>query len=95
MIINQANSPCLVTVPVTAIVNVTVIQIHARIHRCWRVVCNCGVAIREGNDVIKIDKCGGVPVVQQLSPEPLNGRVRVKRRNLGGSTEFRVSSFID
>ena len=33
-------------------------QIHARTHKCWRVSCNCGIVVKEGDDVISINYCG-------------------------------------
>ena len=33
-------------------------SIHARTHRCWRVSCNCGVVVKEGEDVITVNYCG-------------------------------------
>ena len=52
------------------------------------------MAIRENNDVVKIDGCNGAPQAVQLSNEAINGRVRVKRENKGGYTEFRVRDIV-
>ncbi|XP_020631665.1 von Willebrand factor D and EGF domain-containing protein-like [Orbicella faveolata] len=70
-------------------------EVHARIWPCWRVVCNCGVAIRENNDVVTIDMCNGAwrrtsPRVVQKSPRPLGNRMRIRRYGSGQSTRFKV-----
>ena len=37
-------------------------EVHVRTWKCAAVTCNCGVAAREGNDVIVVDMCkDGVP----------------------------------
>jgi len=33
-------------------------SVHARTHECWRVSCNCGVVVKEGQDVISVNYCG-------------------------------------
>ncbi|XP_078683796.1 von Willebrand factor D and EGF domain-containing protein-like isoform X2 [Branchiostoma floridae x Branchiostoma belcheri] len=69
-------------------------EVHSRVWRCWAVSCNCGVAVREGDDVITIDMCDGpfghtAPTVRLRSPqEPARG-TRVTR-NLSGRS-FKVS----
>ena len=70
-------------------------QVHARLWPCWRVVCNCGVAIREDNDVVTIDMCHGPwrrtsPRVIQKSRRPLGNRMRIRRYGSGQSTRFKV-----
>merc|ERR1712030_46648 len=40
-------------------------EVHVRTHRCARVSCNCGVAVREGDDVLVIDMCRN-----RFSPQP-------------------------
>lgn len=71
------------------------LQVHARLWPCWRVVCNCGVAIREDNDVVTIDMCHGPwrrtsPRVIQKSRRPLKNRMRIRRYGSGQSTRFKV-----
>ncbi|XP_070541659.1 von Willebrand factor D and EGF domain-containing protein-like [Ptychodera flava] len=34
-------------------------EVHARTWRCWEVACNCGVVVRENNDVIGVNMCDG------------------------------------
>ncbi|KAI8502993.1 hypothetical protein Bbelb_196950 [Branchiostoma belcheri] len=64
--------------------------VHSRVWRCWAVSCNCGVAVREGDDVITIDMCDGpfghtAPTVRLRSPqEPARG-TRVTRSQSGRS----------
>ena len=70
-------------------------QVHARLWPCWRVVCNCGVAVREDNDVVTIDMCHGPwrrtsPRVIQKSRRPLGNRMRIRRYGSGQSTRFKV-----
>lgn len=72
-------------------------EVQARIWPCWRVVCNCGVAIRENNDVVTIDMCHGAwrrtsPRVVQKSRQPLGNRMRIRRYGSGQSTRFKVCS---
>ena len=55
-------------------------QVHSQIKPCGRVMCNCGVAAREGNDVIAFDGCGGGMQIVQKSTEPgFSDRVKVTR----------------
>ncbi|CAH1267733.1 VWDE [Branchiostoma lanceolatum] len=69
-------------------------EVHSRVWRCWDVSCNCGVAVREGDDVITIDMCDGrfgqtAPAVRLKSQkEPAKG-VRVTRGQSGRN--FKVS----
>nr|XP_006812409.1 PREDICTED: uncharacterized protein LOC102807374 [Saccoglossus kowalevskii] len=35
-------------------------EVHTRTWQCWAVYCNCGVAIREDNEVVRISMCDGV-----------------------------------
>ncbi|XP_068726460.1 uncharacterized protein, partial [Montipora capricornis] len=70
-------------------------EVQARIWPCWRVVCNCGVAIRENNDVVTIDMCHGPwrrtsPRVVQKSRAPLGNRMKIRRYGSGQSTRFKV-----
>ncbi|XP_070536990.1 von Willebrand factor D and EGF domain-containing protein-like [Ptychodera flava] len=34
-------------------------QVQVRTWKCWSVTCNCGIAIKEANDVITVDMCHG------------------------------------
>ncbi|XP_070543546.1 von Willebrand factor D and EGF domain-containing protein-like [Ptychodera flava] len=34
-------------------------EVHTRTWRCWRVACNCGVVVRENNDVVGVTMCDG------------------------------------
>ncbi|XP_035682473.1 von Willebrand factor D and EGF domain-containing protein-like [Branchiostoma floridae] len=69
-------------------------EVHSRVWRCWAVSCNCGVAVREGDDVITIDMCDGpfgqtAPAVRLKSQkEPAKG-MRVTRSRSGRN--FKVS----
>jgi hypothetical protein len=70
-------------------------QVQSRIWPCWKVVCNCGVAIRENDDVVTIDMCNGawrrtVPRVIQKSKQPLGNRIKITRYGSGQSTRFKV-----
>ena len=63
-------------------------------------VCNCGVAIRENNDVVTIDMCNGAwrktsPRVVQKSPRPLGNRMRIRRYGSGQSTRFKVNYILN
>ena len=46
-----------------------------RTHRCGSVSCNCGVAAREGNDVIVVDICRGSKQTARFASKgiPANG----------------------
>merc|ERR1712072_366043 len=51
-------------------------SVHSRTHKCWRVACNCGIVVKEGQDVISVNYCGNrnKPFVGFLSKkEPLHG----------------------
>ena len=67
-------------------------QVHARTHKCWSVACNCGVVVKEGQDVVSVNYCGNRhnPYVGFLSKrEPLHGTGIEKSGNT-----YRVSSMI-
>ncbi|XP_066303069.1 von Willebrand factor D and EGF domain-containing protein-like [Branchiostoma lanceolatum] len=73
-----------------------VFEVQARHKRCaGEISCNCGVAVREGNDAVIIDKCYGhisrAPVVtyKTATGGPLSPAVIVKRD--AGGRRFRVT----
>ena len=77
------------------LVSLILLQVQTRIWPCWRVVCNCGVAIRENNDVVTIDMCNGqwgrtVPRVIQKSRKPLGNRIKIKSFGAGQRTRYKV-----
>eukprot|EP00058_Branchiostoma_floridae_P026224 XP_002611714.1 hypothetical protein BRAFLDRAFT_63595 [Branchiostoma floridae] len=90
---------CDVTPSGVTFVNVerNVYQVHSRVWRCWAVSCNCGVAVREGDDVITIDMCDGsfghtAPAVRLKSQkEPAKG-MRVTRSRSGRNFKVSLSS---
>ncbi|XP_057308788.1 von Willebrand factor D and EGF domain-containing protein-like isoform X2 [Hydractinia symbiolongicarpus] len=58
-------------------------QVHVRTRQCDSVACNCGVAVREGNDVIVIDMCqDNIPRVRFASTdEPQVGTIIERNDN--------------
>ena len=67
-------------------------QVHVRTHKCWSVSCNCGVVVKEGQDVISVNYCGNRhnPFVGFLSKkEPLHGTGIQKSGNT-----YRVRKFL-
>ena len=61
-------------------------QVHARTWKCGSVTCNCGIAVREGDDVIILDMCwDGIPRLRFASKKvPAEGTV-VRRDPTGKS----------
>eukprot|EP00112_Aurelia_sp_Birch-Aquarium-sp1_P007564 Seg1825.1 transcript_id=Seg1825.1/GoldUCD/mRNA.D3Y31 product="Protein cornichon 1" protein_id=Seg1825.1/GoldUCD/D3Y31 len=76
-----------------------IFSVHVRTQRCYRVACNCGLAAREGDDVIIIDACNGIPKLSFPSKklvEPSKG-IKVKRDGSGRNflIEFPSGAKID
>ena len=65
--------------PASHIVLFQINQVQAKVWPCWRVLCNCGVAVRENDDVLVFDQCSGVPRVVQKSPGALAKGVTITR----------------
>ena len=60
------------------------IQVQARTWKCASVSCNCGVAIREGDDVIVVDMCRDkIPRARFASKKEPAAGVTVKRDPTG------------
>ncbi|XP_057308609.1 von Willebrand factor D and EGF domain-containing protein-like isoform X3 [Hydractinia symbiolongicarpus] len=61
-------------------------QVHVRTFRCHTVSCNCGIAVREGDDVIVVDMCrDNIPRARFASTvEPQKGTT-IERNNNGKS----------
>ena len=53
-----------------------------RTEKCYSVSCNCGVAAREGNDVIVIDLCKGATQTARFASQviPANGTQLLRDR---------------
>ena len=49
-------------------------KVQTRQWNCWGVSCNCGVVIRDHNDVIEFNCCNGL--VEQDSSTPLKVKIR-------------------
>lgn len=62
------------------------LKIHVRTWRCHTVSCNCGIAVREGDDVVVVDMCrDNVPRARFASTvEPRKGTT-ITRNNNGKS----------
>lgn len=71
-------------------------EIHTRLWTCWSVTCNCGVAIREHNDVIVLDTCtqdlvmrNGMPMKIRIpSGRKLRKGTYILGRHPGGYSEY-------
>ena len=61
-------------------------KVHVRTWQCGFVTCNCGIAAREGDDVIILDMClDGIPRLRFASNKaPAEGTI-VKRDPTGKS----------
>ncbi|XP_077864575.1 von Willebrand factor D and EGF domain-containing protein-like [Saccoglossus kowalevskii] len=60
-------------------------RVHVRTWKCWSVYCNCGVAIREDNEVVRISLCDGdwgetAPRFERIGGSP---RVQIFRDESG------------
>ena len=55
---------------------------HVRTEKCYSVSCNCGVAAREGSDVIVIDLCKGAMQTVRFASQstPANGTQLLRDR---------------
>lgn len=71
---------------IPAMVYYCTLQVHVRTWKCASVSCNCGIAAREGDDVIVVDMCRDrIPRVRFASKsEPSHG-TSVRRDNNGRS----------
>ena len=69
------------------------LQVHVRTWKCASVSCNCGIAAREGDDIIVVDMCRDrIPRARFASrAEPADG-TSIRRDNNGKS--FIVSFII-
>ncbi|XP_035689594.1 von Willebrand factor D and EGF domain-containing protein-like [Branchiostoma floridae] len=71
-------------------------QVQARHRRCsGSISCNCGVAVREGDDAVIIDRCDGIyrpPSYKTVSGGPLSPGVTIKRDQTGGQTKITMPS---
>ncbi len=69
---------------------------HVRVWKCADGACNCGVAAREGDDVVSVDMCGNssspIPFVKRASKGQLSHGTSVKKDRSGKS--FIVSTMI-
>ncbi|PFX18968.1 Neurogenic locus Notch protein [Stylophora pistillata] len=73
-------------------------EIHTRLWTCWSVTCNCGVAIREHNDVIILYTCtqdlvqrNGMPMKIRIpSQRKLRKGTHILGRHPGGYSEYEV-----
>ncbi|CAH1274704.1 VWDE [Branchiostoma lanceolatum] len=70
-------------------------EVQSRLWPCGTVSCNCGVAVRENNDVIIIDICRGPsgrasPELTIKTPHPLAEGTRITRTGGSSSSTFNI-----